>query len=250
MAAVATRAAASAAARNAVARSLFISNSRLLLLRTFNVAAASLLERQQPSFVRQKQQQRGFSSAAAESLSTTIQKEIAHEKSNYETDKELHAFVQQNNWTLEDKQNDMLVVLTKEVDGRKVQVEFSCIQPSGGEEEEPLPEASDFTVSVQNKNGSGLLFYCSTTSEDENARFCIGQVRYFSDQTSKDSLAEYPGPYFEDLDDAFQQHLDSWLSSLGIDADLCDFIDRFAADKENREYILWLENFQQFIQKP
>ena len=63
-------------------------------------------------------------------------------------------------------------------------------------------------------------------------------------------MAEYPGPYFEDLDDAFQQGLDAWLSALGIDGDLCDFIDHFAADKENREYIRWLHKLQEFIAKP
>ncbi|XP_026192647.1 uncharacterized protein At2g39795, mitochondrial [Cyclospora cayetanensis] len=197
------------------------------------------------------QQQRAFSSstAAAESLAGVIQKEIAHEKSQYEADSQLKSFLESNKWQLEDKENDVLVTLTKEVDGRKVIVEFSCIQPSGGDEEETIPEASDFTVSVQNPQGSGLLFYCSTTNEDEAARFCIGQVRYFSDASSKDSLAEYPGPYFEDLDDSFQQGLDSWLSALGIDGELCDFIDRFAADKENREYIAWLNKLQGFISK-
>lgn len=76
------------------------------------------------------------------------------------------------------------------------------------------------------------------------------QVRYYADQASRDSLAEYPGPYFEDLDDAFQQGLDSWLAALGIDSELCDFIDRFAADKENREYIAWLGKLQAFVSKP
>ncbi|CDJ39571.1 mitochondrial glycoprotein domain-containing protein, putative [Eimeria tenella] len=59
----------------------------------------------------------------------------------------------------------------------KVIVEFSCIQPAAAAEEEAaLPESSDFTVSVHRSDGSGLLFYCSTTAEDETARFCIGQV--------------------------------------------------------------------------
>lgn len=201
----------------------------------------------QPQQLQQQQQRFNGTAPAAESLSSTIQKEIAHEKGQYEADKQLQSYLEAHKWQLEDKQNDMLVVMSKEVDGRKVTVEFSCIQPSGGDEEESIPEASDFTVSVQNPNGSGLLFYCSTTSEDESARFCIGQVRYYADQAGKDSLAEYPGPYFEDLDDAFQQGLDSWLAALGIDGDLCDFIDRFAADKENREYINWLYKLQEFI---
>lgn len=65
-------------------------------------------------------------------------------------------------------------------------VEFSCIQPSGGDEETALSDSSDFTVSVGNKDGSGLLFYCSTTSEDDGARFCIGQVQAASQTASQE----------------------------------------------------------------
>ncbi|KAL8433774.1 hypothetical protein ACSSS7_003620 [Eimeria intestinalis] len=67
----------------------------------------------------QQQQQRYFSSSktAAESLSSTIQKEIAHEKGSFEQDKQLQAFLEKTQWQLEDKENDMLVVLSKEVDG-------------------------------------------------------------------------------------------------------------------------------------
>ncbi|KAL8450019.1 hypothetical protein Emag_003443 [Eimeria magna] len=260
-AAAAATAAAAAAVRAAAARAAVFSSSSSsssisrVHFRCFSGLVSSGLHQRrllQPQQQQQQQQQRQFSSskAAAESLSNTIQKEIAHEKGSFEPDKQLQAFLEKGQWQLEDKENDMLVVLSKEVDGKRVTVEFSCIQPSGGDEEETIPDASDFTVSIQNTSGSGILFYCSTTSEDENARFCIGQVRYYHDQAGKDSLASYPGPYFEDLDDAFQEGLDAWLASLGIDADLCDFIDRFAAEKENKEYIQWLTKLQAFISKP
>ncbi|KAL8424370.1 hypothetical protein Efla_000827 [Eimeria flavescens] len=258
MAAAGMAGAAAAAMRAAAGRAAALtgssSSSRLLSLRCFSSCVSSALQqpsRLQQQQLQQQQQQRGFSSkAAAEALSSTIQKEIAHEKGQFQADKQLQEFIEKNKWQLEDKENDMLVVLSKEIDGRKVTVEFSCIQPSGGDEEEPISDSSDFTVSVQNADGSGLLFYCSTTSDDENARFCIGQVRYYGDHASKDSLASYPGPYFDDLDDAFQEGLDAWLATLGIDGDLCDFIDKFAAEKENREYIQWLTKLQAFIAKP
>ncbi|KAL8451124.1 hypothetical protein Emed_002162 [Eimeria media] len=261
-AAAAATAAAAAAVRAAAARATVFSSSSSsskVPFRCFSGFVSSGLQQRhllQPQQLQQQQlqqqQQRQFSSskAAAESLSSTIQKEIAHEKGSFEPDKQLQAFLEKAQWQLEDKENDMLVVLSKEVDGKKVTVEFSCIQPSGGDEEETIPDASDFTVSIQNASGNGLLFYCSTTSEDDNARFCIGQVRYYHDQAGKDSLASYPGPYFEDLDDAFQEGLDAWLASLGINGDLCDFIDRFAAEKENKEYIQWLTKLQAFVSKP
>ncbi|CDJ66138.1 mitochondrial glycoprotein domain-containing protein, putative, partial [Eimeria necatrix] len=250
MSAAGAGSAAAAAAARAAARFAGLSSSSsssssrgLLAVRAFNSSSSSCLFPRrllQPAQQQQQQQlQRGFSSsaaAAAESLAAVIQKEIAHEKAQYEPEKKIKEFLETKKWQLQEKENDVLVTLTREVDGLKVTVEFSCIQPAAAAEEEAaLPESSDFTVSVHRSDGSGLLFYCSTTAEDETARFCIGQVRHFVDSSSKESLASYPGPYFEDLDEAFQQQLDSWLAAVGVDGQLCDFLEAFAADKENRE---------------
>ena len=69
--------------------------------------------------LQQQQQQRAFSTAAAfDSLSAIIQKEIAHEKSQYEEDKQIAEFLNKNSWKLQEKDNDVLVTLTKEVDGK------------------------------------------------------------------------------------------------------------------------------------
>lgn len=64
-------------------------------------------------------QKRSFSSGtAADSLRETIQKELAHEQSNFEVDQSLSAFVRENGWKLEEKENDMIVTLTKTVGGK------------------------------------------------------------------------------------------------------------------------------------
>lgn len=130
-------------------------------------------------------------------------------------------------------------------------MEFSCVQNADAPTEEgPAPEMSDFTVTVTEPDDSGVTFYCSTTQDEEDKfRYCIGQVRFFKSAQEKESLSVYPGPYFEDLDDAFQQGLDEWLGKLGVDPQLCDFIDRFSVDKENREYLGWLHKLAQFVSK-
>ena len=74
-------------------------------------------------------------------------------------------------------------------------------------------------------------------------------MRYYEESSAKDSLANYPGPFYEDLDERFQDKFERLLSDFGINSELCLFIERFAADKENREYIRWLNNLQQFVSK-
>lgn len=62
------------------------------------------------------QQRRSFASGSAtEALSDTIQKELAHEQSNAEEDKSLPAFLSEHGWKLEEKDNDMIVTLSKTV---------------------------------------------------------------------------------------------------------------------------------------
>eukprot|EP00070_Physeter_catodon_P037080 XP_028343974.1 uncharacterized protein LOC112062932 [Physeter catodon] len=155
----------------------------------------------------------GTTSSAAKELVKTINSEIQHEQSTYEADGDLRKFLQTSGWELTEQENDMMVTLKKEVAGKKVVVEFSCVQnaeaPSG--EEGPAAEMSDFTVTVTKAgkdDGEGITFYCSTTQdEEEKFRYCVGQVRLFKSAEEKESLSVYPGPYFEDLDDAFQQCL-------------------------------------------
>lgn len=189
--------------------------------------------------------------AASKELLKTIQSEIQHEQSTMEKDPELEQFVEKCGWTLTESDNNMIVSLEKSVGGKKVVVEFSCVQnaEAPADEEGAAPEMADFTVTITNANQSGVVFYCSTTQDEEDKfRYCIGQVRLFNNAEEKESLNVYPGPYFEDLDDAFQQGLDEWLAKLGVDADLCDFIDRYSVDKENREYVGWLKKLSKFVE--
>ncbi|PFH37076.1 glycoprotein [Besnoitia besnoiti] len=197
---------------------------------------------------------RGFSSQTgadvAKDLLKTIQSEIQHEQSTYEQDNELTQFIKNSGWTVSESDNNMMVTLQKQVGNKKVLVEFSCVQSAEAPTEEgPVPEMSDFTVTITNPDESGVTFYCSTTQDEEDKfRYCIGQVRFFKNAEEKESLSVYPGPYFEDLDDSFQQGLDDWLAKMGVDPELCDFIDRFSVDKENREYLGWLKKLAHFVE--
>ena len=109
-------------------------------------------------------------------------------------------------------------------------------------------EATDFSVTVEHKEkGSGLTFYCSTQTGEDH-RYVIGNVKAFSSAEEKDSVSAYNGPEFEDVDDKLQEALDEYLAEVGMNNEVCDFIDASALDKEQREYIRWLKITKDFLE--
>eukprot|EP00386_Alphamonas_edax_P009237 GDKI01030418.1.p2 GENE.GDKI01030418.1~~GDKI01030418.1.p2 ORF type:complete len:251 (+),score=100.69 GDKI01030418.1:55-753(+) len=203
--------------------------------------------------------QRRFFSAEGQKLLKTITAEVRHEQSNYEKPDIIKTFVEKNEWKFEEKDSDVNMVLVKETkDGYKVSVDFQLTSPIGQEgfegegaqdDEMGGEEVTDFSITVENKSGSGMTFYCSTSGGDQAHRFLIGNVRQFANAEEKENPSAYNGPEFEDLDESLQEGLDEWLASLGVNEELCDLIDAAAIDKEQREYMRWLSNFQKFFEK-
>ncbi|EDO07793.1 Mitochondrial glycofamily protein [Babesia bovis T2Bo] len=190
---------------------------------------------------------RGFS-AESEKLRELVQGEIQHENSNYESPANIKTFLEKNDWNFVEKDGDINMTLEKTVDGKKVTVDFQLVSPFETEGDgEAQAEMTDFSVTVEKPTGQGITFYCSTLQNDDKFRYMICNVRFFSDEASKNSVSTYNGPDFEDLDDSLQATLDEWLGSLGIDGELCDFIDSCSIDKEQREYIFWLKGLEKFL---
>merc|ERR1712129_166073 len=117
-----------------------------------------------------------------------------------------------------------------------------------GEGEEQGEEATEFCVTVEGKtSGAGVTFYCSTQTGEDH-RYVIGNVKAFSSTEERDSASSYSGPDFEDVDDKLQEGFDEYLAEVGMNNDVCDFIDATAQDKEQREYIRWLKTIKQFLE--
>ncbi|KYN94000.1 mitochondrial acidic protein MAM33, putative [Plasmodium reichenowi] len=193
---------------------------------------------------------RSFSSSEAQKLSEVVKAEVQHEKSNYEAPDNIKRFLQTSGWKFEEQEGDVNMVLTKNVDGMKIIIDFQLVSPFQAEgENEAQAEMTDFSVTVEkpNQNG-GITFYCTTLQNDEKFRYMIGNVKYYKNEEGKNSVSAYNGPEFEDLDDSLQTSLDEWLANLGVDSELCDFIDSCSIDKEQREYMSWLQNISNFIE--
>merc|ERR1712039_1058316 len=126
----------------------------------------------------------------------------------------------------------------------------SPFDPNGDiEGEESLDqEATEVSVTVESKsNGSGIAFYCSTQTGEDH-RYVIGNVKSFANSEEKDGITSYNGPEFEDLDDKLQEAMDEYLAEVGMNNEVCDFIDASALDKEQREYIRWLKISKTFLE--
>lgn len=188
---------------------------------------------------------RCFSAAAAQ-LKQTITKELKYEQENYQRPGVVSDFMAKDSWSFVEKDGDVNMSLKKEIDGKDVVLEWQLSAPTDfemdeGEEKEEYPQATDFSLTVTDKaSAAGMTFYGSTQA-GEGHRFVIGNVQAFECAAEKELPSAYNGPDFEDLDDKMQEHLDGMLADLGLDEQVCDFIDATATDKEQREYIRWLK---------
>jgi len=91
-----------------------------------------------------------------------------------------------------------------------------------------------------------MMFFCST-QDGEGHRYIIGNVKSFAGETERDSMSSYNGPEFDDLEETLQEAMDEYLAEVGVNNEICDFIDASSVDKEHREYMRWLENVKSFM---
>eukprot|EP00434_Breviolum_minutum_P013874 symbB.v1.2.012235.t1/scaffold837.1/size158912/5 len=199
-------------------------------------------------------QQRCFSLSSAAKVAKDLQAEIGHEEEQYQPAKELKKFMESTNFKFVEKEGDVNMSLERELGDKLVKVEWQLTSPfdptadmEGDQEGGQEYEATDFSVTIESKSGAGMSFYCSTQTGEDH-RYVIGNVKSFAATEEKESVSSYNGPEFEDVDEKLQESFDELLAEVGVNADLCDFIDAMALDKEQREYIRWLKNVKSFLE--
>lgn len=69
-----------------------------------------------------------------------------------------------------------------------------------------------------------------------------------SDGEFEDSM--YTGPVYDELDEEVQRQFIAFLESRGVTPDLGGYLLRAVHDKEQREYIYWLERVHAFVEQP
>jgi len=195
---------------------------------------------------------RGFASAASGKVIESVNSELKHEEEQYEQPKEIKAFLKNSEFKFIEEDGDVNMVLERDMGDKVARIEWQLASPYAPDadmegEDEGADEATDFVVTVENKEAtSGVSFYCSTQGGEDH-RYIVGHVKNYSSAEEKESVSSYNGPDFEDIDDKLQEAFDEYLAEVGMNNEVCDFIDAVALDKEQREYIRWLQNTKKFL---
>jgi complement component 1 Q subcomponent-binding protein len=111
---------------------------------------------------------------------------------------------------------------------------------------------TEFTVRVIKKGEKGGLLVDATLIDSS---FEFNNVNYQDDvNAAYDSIYlqqrmgdSYTGPDFNSLDERLQAEFTEFLSSLGVNEDLGSFMQVLSVDKDQRLYLKWLKNVNQFL---
>eukprot|EP00931_Biecheleriopsis_adriatica_P079400 TRINITY_DN527_c0_g3_i2.p1 TRINITY_DN527_c0_g3~~TRINITY_DN527_c0_g3_i2.p1 ORF type:complete len:234 (+),score=77.06 TRINITY_DN527_c0_g3_i2:92-793(+) len=188
-------------------------------------------------------------SAGASKVAKVLESELKHENEQYAEAAEIQSFLKKSPFKLVQAEGDVNMALEREVGDKTVRIEFQLTSPfmADGEDAEGMEESTEMSIAVENKQGAGMTFFCSTQAGEDH-RYVIGSVKSYQSAEERDSATGYNGPDFEDLDDKLQEALDEYLGELGMNGEICDFVDAMASDKEQCEYIRWLTNTKKFIE--
>eukprot|EP00931_Biecheleriopsis_adriatica_P081556 TRINITY_DN54898_c0_g1_i1.p1 TRINITY_DN54898_c0_g1~~TRINITY_DN54898_c0_g1_i1.p1 ORF type:complete len:257 (+),score=78.13 TRINITY_DN54898_c0_g1_i1:2-772(+) len=189
-------------------------------------------------------------SAGGAKVAKVLESELKHEEEQYEQAKEIKSFLKNSPFKLVEADGDVNMALEREIGDKTVRIEFQLTSPFSPDEmegEDMENDATELSITVENKSGAGITFFCSTQAGEEH-RYVIGNVKSFASAEERDSVTGYNGPEFEDLDDKLQEAFDEYLGELGMSSEVCDFVDALASDKEQREYVRWLRNTKKFVE--
>lgn len=179
-------------------------------------------------------------------LSDILAKEFEYEKTNYEQPEEL-AGGPPAPFTLTETKGDTLMTLAREYKGEQVAVEVMV----NDQPEEEAYEAEEGQIEVD----VGCAFTASVTRGDQALVFeCKSdgtylQVLHVSLEPASGEIDDsaYTGPVYEELDEELQQRLVEYLAERGVNEQLGEYLLRLVHDKEQREYMYWLERMRAFV---
>lgn len=126
--------------------------------------------------------------------------------------------------------------------------------PEQDEHEEdgaPSENYCDFSVFISDKNGNNGMVV-EATSMDTEIAFNNILVTNEIDRIKKiprfeRSLGEYNGPDFTTLDERIQTSLTEYLEGHGVNEHLAAFVECMSLDKDQRLYMRWLQELNNFI---
>eukprot|EP00919_Chromeraceae_sp_WS-2016_P069882 GHVR01165643.1.p1 GENE.GHVR01165643.1~~GHVR01165643.1.p1 ORF type:complete len:233 (+),score=48.81 GHVR01165643.1:65-700(+) len=174
------------------------------------------------------------------SLSKQIIKEIEDE-SKYIIPSDIKKYSSLG-WKYSERVGSEKMSLTKTSDWWHVCVTFNTPTPVTFTYESHSVDI-DFVVTVCRGGGCNLTVSCTMMKRrDDKIGFIINSMDFNSEKEEA-----YSGPQFDHLDEKFQEAIEEWLASIGVNEELCEFVFALSHDKEYREYVEWLKKFNSLV---
>lgn len=197
--------------------------------------------------------QRYFSSQLGEALGS----EIEHEESNAEVDKEFLDLKKQieKSFKIHDTDGNGIVKLTRTHGNESIVVTFDCQDTS---DEENFEEAETEEGDSEATLGFGINFEVAITKGNNKLLVnCVGgdgsitvdSIRHLPANKDSHDLETYGGPNFDDLDEKVVDGFFDYLEERQVNSDLGHFVLSYSREKEQKEYVNWLKNVQDFVSK-
>ncbi|KAK9764533.1 Mitochondrial acidic protein mam33 [Basidiobolus ranarum] len=198
----------------------------------------------------------------------SLQTEISYETENEETEvpEFLKEFQDKNVFTLEETPGQAEVTLTRKFGNETIQAVFSITDINNAEEdmmyeeeeseepaELPFPVRCNISITKGDNNG---CFTIDAIAEDGD--FGIESVIFYKDaKLARDRTGEadwnrrgfYVGPNFSNLDESVKENIQKYLEERGFDEYLANFLPDYIEYKEQKEYLQWLKDVKNFVEK-
>ena len=110
---------------------------------------------------------------------------------------------------------------------------------------------TEFTVRVIKKGGKGGLLVdassMDTSFEFNTIQYAEDVNSLYTDYINQKAIDFYTGPAFNSLDERLQSEFTDFFTSVGINEELMSFMNVMSNDKDQRLYLKWLKNVQNFF---
>lgn len=196
----------------------------------------------------------------ASALAKILSDELAFERGEMDKQAATDSALQNapKGWKLDHKATETTMTLSKMMGDEEVIIRISTLSqgdpyddpsnPDGNDDEQPAYPIP-FTVDSV-KGNTALRFDCEYLENDENDP-SITDVQLVPNVDQENVLKElepntYGGPRYQELDEKLQDEFAAYIKERGVDADLGQYLCRLVYDKEQEDYVDWLERLKRF----
>eukprot|EP00884_Botryococcus_braunii_P009337 jgi/Botrbrau1/18404/Bobra.0869s0002.1 len=195
----------------------------------------------------------GLSTVAAQALKDVVEREINYEKSDYQS--LVSSDIIRKSWKVEEDTGGALLKLSKENNSAKVIITVDVntqVQDDYEQDDEAAEKEDGDELGFQS-----LTYTASVIRGDYALMFEVRanydgllEILHVDHQKADESLVPadaYEGPSFDDLDMDLQEQFVRYLEDLGLSPEFNQELLELAQDKEQREYMGWLDRVSRFL---